>query len=195
MTSPEKLKALSIRQPWAELILRGEKAVEYRSQPTRIRGRIYIYAAVGKSNADETEFEEEIGCPLAELPRGVVVGTVEIVDCAGVDGEYEWLLANPQRLPEPLSPHEHPQPIWFHPFGRPDDVLEGLPEPQSPGDLDAAPASDVDDSQAGPTAIRFAPVLAAAKEPPFTPYHAKYLAYELTKRLGADQADKLAQSL
>ena len=28
-----------------------------------------------------------------------------------------------------------------------------------------------------------------------TPYHAKYLAYELTKRLPADKAEKLSQSL
>jgi len=52
-----------------------------------------------------------------------------------------------------------------------------------------------DDSDAQLTAIRFAPVIAAAEEPPFTPYHAKYLAYELTKQVGADQAGKLAQSL
>jgi adenine-specific DNA-methyltransferase len=54
-------------------------------------------------------------------------------------------------------------------------------------------ASTVDAGTAGLT--RFAPVIAACKKPPFTAYHAKYLAYELTKRVGADQADKLAQSL
>lgn len=38
--------ALSIRQPYAELILRGEKVVEYRSRPTRLIGvRFAIYAA------------------------------------------------------------------------------------------------------------------------------------------------------
>ena len=45
------------------------------------------------------------------------------------------------------------------------------------------------------TTTRFAPVIGFAKQPPFTPYHAKYFAYELTRRVGADQADKLAQSL
>jgi hypothetical protein len=68
MTFPQKLKALSIRQPWAELILRGDKTVEYRSQPTKIRGRIYIYAAQGKSDADEAELEEELGCPFRRRP-------------------------------------------------------------------------------------------------------------------------------
>jgi hypothetical protein len=42
------MRALSIRQPYAELILRGIKTVEYRSRPTRIIGeRFYIYASKG----------------------------------------------------------------------------------------------------------------------------------------------------
>jgi hypothetical protein len=40
------VRALSIRQPYAELILRGLKTVEYRSRPTRVVGeRFWIYAA------------------------------------------------------------------------------------------------------------------------------------------------------
>ena len=43
------MRALSIRQPYAELILRGIKTVEYRSRGTRIIGeRFYIYAAKRK---------------------------------------------------------------------------------------------------------------------------------------------------
>ena len=42
----EPTRALSIRQPYAEQILRGEKTIEYRSRPTKIIGeRFYIYAA------------------------------------------------------------------------------------------------------------------------------------------------------
>jgi predicted transcriptional regulator len=40
------MRALSIRQPYAELILRGIKPIEYRSRPTKIIGeRFYIYAS------------------------------------------------------------------------------------------------------------------------------------------------------
>jgi predicted transcriptional regulator len=40
------MRALSIRQPFAELILRGIKTIEYRTRPTRIIGeRFYIYAS------------------------------------------------------------------------------------------------------------------------------------------------------
>ena len=38
------LIALGIRQPWAELILRGVKTIEVRSRDTDVRGPIYIYA-------------------------------------------------------------------------------------------------------------------------------------------------------
>jgi predicted transcriptional regulator len=40
------MRALSIRQPYAELILRGLKPIEFRSRPTKIIGeRFYIYAS------------------------------------------------------------------------------------------------------------------------------------------------------
>jgi predicted transcriptional regulator len=42
------MRALSIRQPYAELILQGIKTVELRSRSTRIVGeRFYIYASKG----------------------------------------------------------------------------------------------------------------------------------------------------
>ena len=42
----QRVRALSIRQPYAELILRGLKTVEYRSRPMKIIGeRFYIHAS------------------------------------------------------------------------------------------------------------------------------------------------------
>ena len=40
------VRAISIRQPYVELIFRGEKKAEYRSIPTNIRERVYIYASL-----------------------------------------------------------------------------------------------------------------------------------------------------
>jgi len=40
------MRALSIPQPHAEAIMRGITPVEFRPQPTSVRGRIYIYASV-----------------------------------------------------------------------------------------------------------------------------------------------------
>jgi predicted transcriptional regulator len=45
---PLNLRALSVRQPWAELILRGIKTIEVRSRLTKIRGCVQIYASRGR---------------------------------------------------------------------------------------------------------------------------------------------------
>jgi superfamily II DNA/RNA helicase len=184
---PEAYRALSVRQPWAELIVRGEKTVEYRSQPTKIRERVYIYASATKPDLTDSEVWEEVGCSLSDLPKGVLVGTVEIVDCIGSDGEYEWILANPERLDESLKPTAQPNPVWFYPFGAPSEFVG-----DESNDCEANQSLDTD---IRPSTTQYAPVIAASATPPFTPYHSKYFAFELTKQSGADSADKLAQSL
>ena len=107
------MRALSVRQPYAELILRGEKTVEYRSRPTKIRERVYLYAA---KRPGKVEDFERAGLRSGELPTGVLVGTVEVVGCTGESGACEWHLADPERLREPREPDRHPQPAWFYPF-------------------------------------------------------------------------------
>ena len=109
----DKRRALSIRQPYVEQILRGTKKIEYRTQPTNIRETVYIYAS--QTPGPVGEFQK-LGVQPGELPTGVIVGTVEVVDCTGTPGDYNWHLKNPQRLPKPLKPKNKPQPAWFHPF-------------------------------------------------------------------------------
>lgn len=105
-------RALSVRQPHAEQILRGTKNIEYRSTATNIRGRVYIYAS---QTADLDAFNKMKIKP-DSLPIGVIVGTVEIVGCSNIRGKYEWHLAFPERLEQPIKPANHPQPVWFKPF-------------------------------------------------------------------------------
>jgi hypothetical protein len=107
------MRALSIRQPYAEQILRGTKRFEYRSRSTAIRERVYIYASLKPGAAEEFE---RIRLQPGDLPTGVLVGTVEITDCSGNRGHYKWHLARPERLRRQLRPTKHPQPAWFHPF-------------------------------------------------------------------------------
>ena len=109
----KRMRALSIKQPNAEQILRGKKKIEYRRRPTHIRGRVYIYASLKPEAVDAWE---EINLRPGDLPTGVLVGTVEIKDCTGEPGEYEWHLAKPERLKRKLKPKKHPQPAWFYPF-------------------------------------------------------------------------------
>ncbi len=44
------MRALSVRQPHAEAIMRGVKPLEFRSGPTNLRERIHIYASLGRYN-------------------------------------------------------------------------------------------------------------------------------------------------
>ena len=114
------MKALSIRQPYAEAIMRGVKAIEFRSRPTNVRGRVYVYATIGRfSGGQEAELLERHGIDdviCDDLPRGVLVGTVELWDCTGTDGDYHWHLRHPQRAKKLLKPTGRPQPTWFKPF-------------------------------------------------------------------------------
>ena len=102
------MRALSIRQPFAEQILVGKKRVEYRTLKTNIRERVYIYAGLQLADGEPD--------PKKALPMGVIVGTVEIVDCTGKKGDYSWHLRNPRRLSRPRKPERRPMPVWFKPF-------------------------------------------------------------------------------
>ena len=46
------MKALSIRQPWAWLIVNGHKDIENRQWRTHFRGKIYVHAAKGMTRGD-----------------------------------------------------------------------------------------------------------------------------------------------
>ena len=107
------MRALSIRQPYVEQILRCTKRFEYRSRPTTIRGRVYIYASCKPGPASEFA---RMGVEPGDLMTGVLVGTVDIIDCSGKPGDYKWHLARPRRLKRPVRPAKHPQPAWFNPF-------------------------------------------------------------------------------
>ena len=134
------MRALSIRQPYAELILRGVKTVEYRSRPTRIVGeRFHVYAAGqwpgprrragGEAwSSDLAGAAEGVPPWMAELaaglrlfpgdlPTGVVVGSAVIERVTRRDdGWYEWHLADVTRAKRLRRPTGHPQPVWFDPF-------------------------------------------------------------------------------
>ncbi|WP_437205540.1 ASCH domain-containing protein [Planctomicrobium sp. SH664] len=128
------LIALGIQQPWAELILRGIKTLEIRRMPTRIRGRIYLYASKRLSALDAArEAIKNYGIIAADLPRGCVVGTVEIRDCRPAqpdDAEpacvpegllnqmQSWVLENADRCEKSLAVNFVPYGMWFYPFRR-----------------------------------------------------------------------------
>jgi hypothetical protein len=91
----------------------GKKRVEYRSRPTHIRERVYVYASCTPAPAGD--WARTIWKP-GDLPTGVLVGTVEITGCTGEPGDFNWHLAKPERSKRKLKPTNHPQPSWFNPF-------------------------------------------------------------------------------
>ena len=130
---PQRI-ALGIRQPWAELILRGIKTLEVRTTDTAVRGTIYLYASKQLSSLPAAaEVATAHGLELDRLPRGVLVGTADLVgsrptsaadvepSCVPAEllsGRFGWSFANPQRLESPLVPRFIPYGIWFYPFRR-----------------------------------------------------------------------------
>jgi hypothetical protein len=105
--------AFSVNQPFAEQIMLGTKKFEYRSMKTKRRDRVYVYAGLRNNLWAYEKMKKEPG----DFPNGVIVGTVEIVDCTvDSEGGYKWHLANPKRLRKPVKPDNKGQPVWFTPF-------------------------------------------------------------------------------
>jgi hypothetical protein len=121
---PRPVRGLPIRQPYAELIMRGIKTKEYRGRRCNIRERVYVYATLNRIDPeDEEEIGREHNIDIAGLPRGVLVGTVEIYGCETCDdGGFAWLLRNPERWREPRRPDKLPNAAgFFFPFGKPEE--------------------------------------------------------------------------
>lgn len=112
-----KLIAISIRQPYAELIMRRKKKFEFRSRPTKKTGVVYVYAGLRPGLADDWA---ALRLAPGDLPAGKIIGTVEVVGCErGRNGKYAWALRSPKRISRPVAPKGKPQPVWFYPFGKP----------------------------------------------------------------------------
>jgi hypothetical protein len=108
--------AISIRQPYVELILQGKKKSEYRSRPTNIRERVYIYAAL-KPSRGATERERKGASENPVLPIGYIVGSVEIANCKwNLNRDlFAYRLVRPRRLRKHLCPSNQPQPCFWKP--------------------------------------------------------------------------------
>jgi hypothetical protein len=76
------MKILSVRQPWASLIVSGVKDVENRTWPTKYRGPVLIHSSRRVDDVTSGDIERRFGVLLPpELPLGGIVGMTEIVDC------------------------------------------------------------------------------------------------------------------
>lgn len=99
------MRALTIWQPWASLIAKGDKRIENRDYPpfsTIVGERIAIHA--GKQ-WDHRSLATDGG---ADLPRGAVVATAVLVghvtesDDAFFCGPFGWLLEDIRKVDPPV---------------------------------------------------------------------------------------------
>lgn len=78
------MKVLTIKQPWASLIIEGYKKFEFRSWKTNYRGDLLIHA--GKSI--DKEAYKRLKNYLTEMPLGKIIGKVELIDCIKTTQEF-----------------------------------------------------------------------------------------------------------
>lgn len=106
------MKALSLKQPFAELILQGRKKIELRKWNTKFRGEFLIHASKIPDEVSMKEFG------FNTLPAGCIVGKAELVDvkhytntkelmkdkklhiASSAWGKYGFVLENVQRVKE-----------------------------------------------------------------------------------------------
>lgn len=124
------MKCLSLRQPWATLIVGGFTGCDVRSWCSAHRGLLAIHASQ-KWNVTAAEvcqrplirqWLQSAGYPsMFDLPRGQILGFVELMECktrpelendgqARVmseeddrTGRFIWMLARPRPLAEPVA--------------------------------------------------------------------------------------------
>jgi len=133
------MKMITLHQPWATLVIKGEKKIETRSWPTKHRGPLGIHASLKLDNLAFDEIFRRIkeypfpACFLdkmrnLEFPLGYILGTVEIYDCQpteaikapdyyeailgdfGID-RYAWFLRHPHEY-EVRIPARGKQGLW-----------------------------------------------------------------------------------
>ena len=77
------MKALSLKQPFAELVVSGKKTIELRTWNTKFRGEFLIHA----SKVPDKDAMKQFG--FSHLPCGGIVGKATLVDVTQYHDEKE----------------------------------------------------------------------------------------------------------
>ena len=88
------MKALTIKQPWATLIVEGLKKYEFRSWKTSYRGKVLIHAGQGIDKEALKRFEHLN----LEYPSKRIIGEVTIEDCLPLNKELNERITNENKL-------------------------------------------------------------------------------------------------
>ena len=89
------MKALSIKQPFATLIMNGLKDREHRTWKTDFRGKFIVHS----SKIPDIKFMKQYGFNKTALSNGVLLGTIELYDVELYEnGIKAFLLRNPMEF-------------------------------------------------------------------------------------------------
>lgn len=80
------MKVLTIKQPWATLIMEGYKRFEFRSWQTKYRGDLLIHAGQGVDKEAINRLKKYLP---EELPKGKILGKVKLIDCIKCDENFK----------------------------------------------------------------------------------------------------------
>lgn len=111
---------LSVRQPWPFAIFHGGKDVENRPRRLGYRGPLLIHSSASITREEAEDFRDFIlaqglrgpwcaGRNAMELPTGVILGVVDVVDCVEDSpspwfmGKFGYVLANPRPFATPIA--------------------------------------------------------------------------------------------
>ena len=83
------MKVLTIKQPWATLIMQGNKRFEFRSWQTKYRGDLLIHAEKGIDKEAMRRLAKYI---LEDMPTGKILGKVTLVNCVKMSPEFKDIL-------------------------------------------------------------------------------------------------------
>ena len=83
------MKVLSIKEPYASLIMKGIKKVETRSWKTKYRGELYIHASLSNVPKKYSEVEG-LSDLIKDMPMhyGHIICKCELVDCIEMTEDY-----------------------------------------------------------------------------------------------------------
>ncbi len=82
-TRQHKMKVLSLKQPFAELVVSGSKKIELRKWNTKFRGEFYVHA----SKIPDSKSMKKFG--YLELPTGCIVGKATLIDVKHYSNDAE----------------------------------------------------------------------------------------------------------
>lgn len=115
------MKVLSVKQPWAALLVNGIKDIENRTRRTTFRGRILIHASKAQKSEFIADFltgeQAKAVCEAKiedsdfgkSLVRGMIIGSIEIYDCVKNDSSiwaeknvWNWKVRKPILFKKPI---------------------------------------------------------------------------------------------